>query len=213
MLHFYFLWAELLSFLMSLLFLRMICGSKLILFVPFLFLTNIVEWGSRYGYFTFHHSNNWVLNIFSNVEFLFYSFLFYTYTSNPVFKRRIWYIFGAYVLLSAVNIFFIQGPERFHSYTFLLGSLMIIYFCCNFYFELMRMDRYVNLLRYPLFWIVSGLLFFYCGMFCYFIFYETYAYRYFIEYYVLFNVLTNIFNILLYSCFSVAFICQPRNRI
>ena len=213
MLHFYFLWFELVSFIVSLLFIKKLGQARLTLFIPFLFLTNIVEWGSRYGYFTLHNSNNWVLNIFSNIEFLFYSYIFFTHTADPVYRKKIRIVFAVYFALALFNIFFIQGVTRFHSYTFLLGSLMIIYFCCNFYFDLIKMQHYINLIRYPLFWITSGLLFFYCGMFCYYIFYETYAYKYFLEYYKLFNVLTNIFNILLYSCFSIAFICQQRKPI
>jgi hypothetical protein len=183
------------------------------LFIPFLALTNLVEWGSRFGWFNIHHSNNWIVNIFTNVEFIFYSFLFFSFSSDPVYKKRIRLIASLFLLLALINILFIQGYNRFHSYSFLLGSLMMIYFCCNYYLSLLKIQVYINLIRYPPFWIVSGLLFFYCGMFCYYTFYEAYAYRYFLEYYKLFNILTNIFNILLYSCFSVGFICQRFNPI
>jgi len=211
--HFYFLWFELLSFAISLAFVTKLRQAGLVLFVPFLLLTNMEEWGSLHGYFTFHGSNTWVVNIFTNIEFLFYSYLFYSSTKDASFKKRIKYIFAGYILLALINIFFIQKPENFHSYTYLLGSLMIIYYCCNFYYELIKTVQYINLARYPLFWIVSGLLFYYCGMFCYYIFYETYARHYFTIYWQLFNVLTNIFNILLYSCFSIAFLCQQQKPI
>lgn len=211
--HFYFLWAERLSLLVSLVFVRKLRQAKLTLFIPFLLLTNIEEWASLHGYFNFHGSNNWILNIFTNIEFLFYSYIFFLNSKNAASRKRIKYFYLGYLILAVLNIFFLQKPEHLHSYTYLLGSLMIVYFCCNFYYELIRTVEYINLIQFPLFWIASGLLFFYGGMFCYFIFFEAYAMKYLREYWRLYDILTNIFNILLYTCFSIAFICQPRKPI
>ncbi|MDE3250209.1 MAG: hypothetical protein KGO82_16230 [Bacteroidota bacterium] len=210
MLYFYFLWVELASLAVALIQYPALRKAGLALFIPFLLLTNIVEWGSRYGVFTVHDSNNWVLNIFTLVEFIFYSFLFCHFSHSDRHRSRIKTLTVIIVSVCIANILFGQGLNRFHSYSFLVGSMLMVYFSGYYFFELMKRQDYIRIVLLPSLWIVTGILFFYIGMFCYYIFYETYAYRYFADYYMLFNILGNIFNIALYGCFIVSFLCMRR---
>jgi hypothetical protein len=212
---FYFTWFELISLIMALLFIPKQQRSYMLWFIPFLLATNLVEWGSGWGWYSINGpnpGNNWIDNLFTNIEFVFYSYLFSKFTTDPHHRRRIWICLSCYLPLAVINIFLIQGWNSFHSYTFLLGSLMMIYFSCIYYLGLFRIQTYINLIRYPSFWIVSGLLFYYCGMFCWNTFFEAYGKLYILEYIQLFYIITNIFNILLYTCFSIAFICLRSNQ-
>lgn len=205
---FYFLWFELLSFIVSLICFYKLKGSNYIWFIPFLLYTNIQEWGSRYGYLNINGSNALSLNIFNIVEFAFYSWLFYNEAILAKKRKEILIITSSFFCFAFINILFIQGYNHFHSYSYLLGSLMIIYYACSFFYSLFHSKGYINLLRFSMFWICTGLLFFYSGMFFYYIFFEALATKYIIKYLLLFNILMNIFNIILYTCLSVAFICR-----
>lgn len=209
MFSFYFLWFELLSLFISIVCFYKIRSSNLIWFIPFLILTNIQEWGSRYGYLTFRGTNTISLNFFTTIEFVFYSWLFFQETNNKKQKKGIQIFTSGYLIVFVLNILFVQGVSKFHSYSYLLGSLMIIYYTCSFFYDLFHKENYVNLVHFPMFWICIGLLFFYTGMFFYYIFFEALAFEYLIKFLMLFNVLMNIFNIILYLSFSIAFICQP----
>ncbi len=89
-----------------------------------------------------------------------------------------------------------------------MGSLLMVYYVCFFFYELFNSEEYIDLVRYPAFWICVGLLFFYLGMFTYYAFFELVSTDTAVKYVELFLILMNIFNIILYSCFITAFICQ-----
>lgn len=212
MLKFYFLYFELLSFIVSLLTIKKLWNSYLVFFIPFLFLTNVQEWGSYYGYFSFDGNNSLSLNIFTNIEFIFYSWILYHNTNQRGQKKRIVYFTSFYLLAALMNIVFIQGLNNFHSYSYLAGSLMIIYFVCCFFYELFQDEHYIVLVEFPMFWICTGLLFFYLGMFVYFAFFELVALENIVKYFTLFNIMMNLFNFVLYTCFSIAFVCQKSRK-
>lgn len=214
MFSYYFLYFELASLVVALVMARKLWGSPFFLFIPFLLLTNVQEWGSHYGLFSIHKSNSLSLNIFTNIEFVFYAWFFYRYTEGSDHKRRILILTAIYIILAVTNILFIQGVYRFHSFSYLIGSMLMVYYVCYFFYALFNGDAYVDLLRYPVFWVCVGLFVFYLGMFTYYAFFELVAVDSILKYIVLFNVLMNIFNIVLYSCFSMAFLChRPKTTI
>lgn len=205
---FYFLYFELLSLLVALYFIKRLRGSYLILFVPFLILTNVQEWGSYFGYLAINGTNTLSLNIFNLIEFLFYSYIFYINTNSITIRRRIIFLAGALVIIILFNYLFIQGAGVFLSYSYLIGSLIMVSYVFMFYYNLFEQDKFIILPKYPLFWISIGVLFFYLGMFVYYAFFELLTVEYFIKNIVLFSLLMNIFNIILYTSFIIAFVCQ-----
>lgn len=213
MLKFYFLWAELACLLASIVFAARLRGTVFIWFIPFLILTNIQEWGSRYGYMSIGGSNAISLNLFTTLEFVFYAWLFYQEASSCIRRKKIIYL--TFVLLAGViiNMIFFQSPLKFHSYSYLLGSIIIITFCLWFFKDLMSGDRFVELLSYRMFWVSSGLLFFYMGMFVCFTLFEFLSTQILSEYFIIFNILMNVFNIILYTCFTISFLCRPKQTI
>lgn len=214
MFSYYFLYFELISLVISLLCVKKLQGTYLFLFIPFLILTNIQEWGSYYGYLSINGNNIVSLNIFTNIEFAFYSYILYYHTAEKKQKKRILILYCVFFFFAFLNIFFIQGLTNFHSYSYLLGSLLIIYYVCYFFYELFQSEKYINLLKFPMFWICIGLLFFYLGMFVYYTFFELVTLKYILQYVTLFNVLMNIFNIVLYSFFAISFLCpKPQKNI
>ncbi len=202
--------AELISLIVSLLTAKKLWGTHFFWFIPFLALTNMVELGARFGWFTIGTSNVWVYNIFENIEFIFYAWFFSTQAAIAK-KKKIFYLTAAYLCVACINIIFIQGFFNFHSYSYLLGSLFMIYLVIDFFYNLIHQQgEYIHLLKYPPFWISVGILFFYVGMFSFYVYFEFIILHLSKDYSNLFLVLMDIFNIVLYGCFSIAFLCPKQ---
>jgi hypothetical protein len=202
------LWFELLSLIVAIINYRYLKGSNLVWFIPFLILTNVQEWGSRFGFYSHNGSNALSLNIFSTLEFLFYSWLFYNEIKIIRFKKIIITTITVLLISIIVNVLFLQGPHIFHTFTFLPGSVLMVSYILLYFYDLFLKDEEVRLIKNPMFWICTGLLFYYPGMFFVYGFFHVVSEEMAIEYGKLFILMANIFNIILYSCFTIAFLCR-----
>ncbi len=201
------MWLELLAFLMSLVFFQKWKNSKLHLFMPFLALTVLVEWGSKFGIFVINNSNHWIYNVFTPIEFTFYLYFFYIIINNNVIRKGIrigWAIFFAFAIL---NISFFQTFWSFNSYTYTLGSIEVIFCCCLYLIDLMRSRDYVNLAKYPYFWVCTGVIFFYLGSFASDALFEFIRINNKTNLSYLTRFIIDSLNVILYSCFIIAFLC------
>lgn len=184
--------------------------SYLRLFTPFLLVTTIVEIIGVY--MEVRRQNNTILyNLFSIVEFLFYFFVLHGIIQSKLAKRVIFHISWIYVLLVAGNMIFVQKIFVFHTMTYSLGCLLTAAVSIYYFLELFQLPHSVNLARQPAFWICSGLLFYYACSF------PLFAFANFISswpYVIVKNLetLINVLNILLYSSFTIAFLCRVKTR-
>lgn len=181
-------------------------------FMYYMFLVCIVEMTGIY-LTDIRIPNQNMYSVFLLVEcgiistFFYHLFSKYNHTSKPLF---IWMaIFLIIFIMEAfVNNFhyFAYRTAAFISVVFVIASLY-------FYLLIMRDEHFRKLSTYPDFWMVNGILFFYFG---------STACNLFFEYLVQEKLITvnlsirypifNILNILLYSCWSYAFICRYRQR-
>lgn len=186
----------------------------LLYFIPFLILTVGIE---LFGYWstTRNFKNYWVYNVFTTIEFLFYSFLFFLHFKKKIFKKTVSIFVPAFVTVVILNILFVQGFNKtFNTYTFLLGSFFIVIFCCCFFYESVLPDKIDQQLSIqPFFWITSGLLIFYLGsviinaLFEYLRNNDLQA-----EGIRIYSIINNILNVLLYGSFCIAFYLCPDNK-
>lgn len=183
--------------------------TKLHWFVPFLLFIVVVEIYGRYVAKVLHTSNTWIYNISTTIEFIFYSYIFYHSYHTKKFRKIIQYFAIIYPLLVMLNISLFQKPPAFHSYTMALGCLAMIIFSGFFFIDLLRNEHKLNLLRLPMFWIASGLLFFYLGSFLFHAFYNIIVVSKVDIGGKLFRAINNNLIFVLYGSFIVAFIC-PR---
>jgi hypothetical protein len=200
-----------LSFIISLFTYKDSKHSYLKFFPPFLFATLVAE--SVASYLTSINKNNlYIYNVFTAFEFCFYIFFISNVISNKKAKTVIRLSCAVYLLISIINIFFIQGLFTFHTITYCLGCLIIVALCIYYFLELFRSPKSIKLSVEPAFWICSGLLFFYCCGFPLYAFANFWVkFRFVIENIEAFLTILNIF---LYSLFTIAFLCsRTRNYI
>jgi|SRR6186713_272685 len=156
-------------------------------------------------------TNTALYNFFGVVEFLFYLFVLHEVIHNKRAKRVIFCVSLAYLAWVSINFIFIQKINTFHTMDYAIGCLLIAAVCIYYFYELFQLSHSVNLVRQPAFWICSGLLFFYTCSF------PLYGFLNFIKFaptVIIRNLATilNILNVLLYSSFTIAFLCMIRIR-
>lgn len=178
----------------------------------FLLLTFLVECATPLRLIRFHGNNSWFFNIFTTIEFLYYSFIFYQLFQSRSLKKGVAITTGLFLIFTCINILFIQGFKKFHTISYRVGAVMIIVWCCLYFRQLMQSSEYIVLARNPYFWISTGLLFFYLGFFFYFSAFDYIVYRKVKFSLALFNVISDTLNILLYSCFVIALLCPKKHR-
>ena len=160
-----------------------------------------------------HYSNSIVYDIFitaecGTVSYFFYS-LFRQYF-NP-FKLLIgWAI--VYFVIYIYEFVFINHFKGFVDITASVISVVFVLASLVYYYLMQKDDEYRTLVFSPSFWWVNGVLFFYFGSTVSNIFFEYLIKEEtdfnFTARYIIFNAL----NLLLYGCWSYAFICRYRQR-
>jgi len=158
-----------------------------------------------------HHHTVTLYNFFTQAEFLFYLSFFRTLFTDPSVKKIVLGVILVYFLIAFVNITFIQGKESFQSHSYVLGCTLIVVSCIYYFYLLFRFPETGDLARNPNFWIVSGLMFYYTCTF------SLYGMQNFItekmtRYYPIIQFAEDLLNILLYTLFSIGFLCQINFR-
>jgi hypothetical protein len=179
-------------------------------FSIWLFINVVFETISNYQ--SYHSINNLIFaNLITVFDFAFYTYLVREIIRSPRVKKILFYCLIIYPAIFLVNTLLIQGSVVFHSMTYALGCLLIIFSCIFYFWEMFQQTYSVSLGRQPAFWICSGLLFYYA---CTFPFYGTTNLVSALPKVILANILFIfvLLNILLYLSFTIAFLCRPRNR-
>lgn len=134
-------------------------GGKILyyyLWVSVLF-SEILSWYTAINYI----QNHYISNIFIPFEFLCLSYIYWMVLTTPNFKKIVkivvFFVFG-YQIIS--NIVFWESFNRFNSVANALPNLGLMLFVILYFYELLNEEQKIKLLRLPMFWISSGVLFY-----------------------------------------------------
>lgn len=147
-------------------------------------------------------------NVFTTFEFIFYLYILRSIIYKIKVKRIIVSLMAIYPVLVLINVMFIQ-KNTLHTNTYSLGCLLIVGACIYYFYEIFQTTHSVNLVKEPAFWICSALLFFYT---CSFPLVGLWNHLYGLPRIILKNLaaVMQFLNVLLYSLFSIAFLCRIR---
>jgi hypothetical protein len=150
-------------------------------------------------------NNYWIYNLSTTIEFAFYYYVYYRTLNTPSYKKII-SVYAAFFFPFAIfNMFLIQGMDHFHTHGYLTGSIFLIVLVLLYLREVFLTIELRNPLKEKIFWISTGVLFFYIGSFFQMGFFEyifnspSASIRY------VFDALLNFLNVILYTMFIIAF--------
>jgi hypothetical protein len=150
-------------------------------------------------------------NFFSTFAFIFYMDLIRQVVYSRKAKKVIKWVMIIYLAGALINILFIQTINTFHTITYSLGCFLIVVISMYYFYQLFQLPHSINLAREPAFWIVSGLLFYYL---CTLPLLGALNYLYTLPGVSSRSVeqITTILNVLLYSLFTISFLCRASFR-
>lgn len=163
------------------------------------------------NYLALHRRNTVLLSSLTTlVQFCFYIYMLREVIRGPKVKRALLYCLVIFPLIFAGNIFLVQKSQFFQSITYSLGCLLIAATCIYYFLDLFQSKNYTNLAREPVFWICSGLLFYYVCTF------PAIALANLIKidssFIPTIEIVIDFVNILLYLSFTIAFLCRLKTR-
>jgi len=101
-------------------------------------------------------------SILSTIILLLYFYFYYQQIKNAAYKRIILYAAIFLGIFFVLNIIFIQKIfEKFTSYNFCIGSVIMCVIICMYVIETMKSDLIIDLKKNLLFWVSIGLFFYY----------------------------------------------------
>ncbi len=194
------------SMLISIILYKKLDPAWLRLFTWFMLFTILVQIAGYIYSFYLKKSNHYIFNIYLLVQFLFYFRIFYkTFQTKKLKLLTIWVSIG-FTIYTLFNFFYKPGFYTFNTSANTLGSVLTIVFCLLYFVSLFNSDLFINYFKIPMFWIATGLLFFFAGNF---------MYLSFIDYIIKYNLdksgsiywfIMVTLNLLLYSLFSIGFL-------
>ncbi|SDD37087.1 hypothetical protein [Niabella drilacis] len=149
-------------------------------------------------------------NFFMLIEFLFYAWFFKGVINIGAIKKSIDVFLLLFPVLWYIFVFGFFNISQWNSYTFLLGGSCMVFFGLTYYYQLFKwLPPNYSIARSSEFWITTGIM----------IFYTTG-----VPYMGMYNFLSSNFewlaqslkpvlqvtNIIMYSLFAYAFICQVK---
>lgn len=178
----------------------------------FLLVTLFAECAGPLRLLHFHGNNHLFFNVFTIIEFVYYSWLFSRVLYRKKEKVLIIATLVGFLLFAFFNIVFVQGIGRFHTISYRVGALMVATWCFLYFRQLVRGRGPIRPVADPFFWISVGLMFFYLGFFFYFSAFDYIVYNHVAFHERLWSIISNTLNTLLYSCFTIALLCRARRK-
>ncbi len=129
-------------------------------YILYCFLFEIAAWG--YSYITYK-SNHWIYNLYTIGQILLLCFIYRNVlTSNSTIKSiKIFTVF--YPLLVLINLLFFQSFFNFHTLTYTIGCLFLIFLIFSYFNQLLHLNEVISLRRNSFFWFNLGNAIYFIG--------------------------------------------------
>ncbi|MFD1255762.1 hypothetical protein ACFQ3S_03055 [Mucilaginibacter terrae] len=207
-------YAEMLAFMASIICYKSIIKKPYWVLLPYMLMIVAAEIiGKQLADKQLYKDNVHLFNITTVIEFVVFFFLFYKNVNGSYRKEITKFAIPVYMVAAVINQLFIQGFDKFHTNTMLLGTVLIIIFVFFYFYEAFSKMEPVNLLKEPMFWIATGLFLFYLGDFT-----INLMHPYFVKNHLqkrwthIFRIINHNLIIFEYLCISIAIIVCSKNR-
>lgn len=129
----------------------------------------IVGW-----YYALHHlQNHFLVNIFSYLDIVFWSYYFYQILSNKISKGIVMALFSLTLTFNIFShLFLSQDFNRLDSFAISVSYISLIMMSILYFYQLLNSLEINDLFQYPHFWINSAVLIYFSGSFFMFIYGE-----------------------------------------
>jgi hypothetical protein len=179
------------------------------LFSLFLIITLVIEGAGFYYRAILKQPNYPFYNFLMIVQVLFYSFLYNKFMPKRQTRFVLFMVAGLFLFF-----FISEGVSNsfttYNTYSRQFLSAFIVIFSCIFYFSILKRDDIENPVKYPPFWVVTGLFFYYFGTITMFAFYPTVSKIKFNGGISFYTLVIGSLSCILYGSWIIAFLCHRK---
>jgi hypothetical protein len=130
-----------------------------------IFLSSITSTAAEVGYYLYKTPGNFLSNIYHILNLplivLLYKKRIHWKTTNAIAYT----IIISYLAFALINFFFIQGPQKFNSFTPALEAVLTIIISVTYFYVLIQQLPTQSITKLPMFWINSAMLIYRAGTF------------------------------------------------
>lgn len=179
------------------------------LFSFFILISVSVEWVAWYMGKKLHMNNLWLYNYYTLFEFMYLGFFYSLFIRSKRIQTSIRYFYFTYPIAYFINLFFIQGLTVFNTYSYFLGSTMILILIIAWFKEILFDANNIVLTGEPVFYISIAFFSFFIIEIPYTILLPYFSIH---DHAIAIALiwLLKILNIALYILFSIAYLCKQR---
>lgn len=160
-----------------------------------------------------HNPNHFIINIVLLINFPIYFVIFYKTLQKQILKNIVLIFSAVFLVFYLYNILYLQGFSSINSYTYSVGSIILIICCLLYFSQVFVSEKEINYFTIPMFWISTGLMFYYAVNLIY-----NSLLNYIIDKNIdphgnIFAVFMTVSNLILYGLFSVGFLCNQKWKV
>ena len=85
----------------------------------------------------------------------------YGFAKNIQYLKLIIFISMIYFIVTVINLCFIQGMQRFATFNYIIGGILLTLICTFYFIQLIKKPILISPFAEPLFWIASAILLMY----------------------------------------------------
>ena len=149
-----------------------------------------------------------LIHLFDMMAVIFFTLIYQRAFYKPVFKKMT-LIFGITSLAAMVfNVIFIESIQSYPSVSNTILSVLLIILSLVYFYEMLSRQEFTYIEKQGMFWINSGVLFYYAITIFLFMLYKKMSDADKPNYYMMQSVMNIIANLI----FSVGLLCKPQNQ-
>ena len=182
-------------------------------FLPYFAFIIVYELANFFDWLMIMHSNAWCNNLEGIIGFTLFASFIISLDKRRSHKRKLYILTAIIILVSFIDIFFIQGFWKRATIALVLQALFILSLICNYYYNLLEeAPEHLALVKHPPFLVATGLLFYFLSNV---VFYSCFAYMVYknnYHFYILAGTIPGLSNLLLNSLLIYAFLCFSKAK-
>jgi hypothetical protein len=182
-------------------------------FVPYFAFVSVYEFANLLNWLVINHTNSWAANIMELTEFILFTYLMTSLAKRASYKKKVYLFAVIVILLSFIDMFFVQGIWKLNTIALVLQDLFILTLIYTYYHDLLKeATEGLVLLKYPPFLVVTGLLFYFLSKSLFYSCFSFMVYKNNYHFYILAATIPGLSNLLLNSILIYAFLCFSKTK-
>lgn len=167
------------------------------------------DWWYRVDWWHYKDNNTWIYNAGLLIRLVLFLWLYHSILTSVKVRRLVRQI-GGLALLLLVGIYILRPLQPATAY-FLVFNPVLILLAVLYFRQLLQDDKVIRLQSDPFVWVSVGVFFYHAATLPFYIIINSYVHHDLTQALSAMHY-NDVFNILMYTLFLIAFLCKPQPK-